>query len=97
MRQFALDDAEDAALLVGDEDAEWIGRAVTTISLVDIDMLDLAAGKSFGVFDHDAQGVAVIGIARPWSSAAVPAILGRAAWLASPAGSSLVKFIGKKR
>ena len=56
--QFALDDAEDAALLAGDEDAAWIGRAVTTISLVDIGTLDLAAGKPFGVFDHDAQRVA---------------------------------------
>jgi hypothetical protein len=27
--QFALDDAEHAALLAGDEDAAWIGRAVT--------------------------------------------------------------------
>src|SRR5262245_61891939 len=56
--QFALDDAEDAAFLAGDEDAAWIGRAVTPISLVDIGTLDLAAGKPFGVFDHDAQRVA---------------------------------------
>jgi hypothetical protein len=49
--QFALDDAEDAALLAGYEDAAWIGRAVTTISLVDMCTLDLAAGKPFGVFD----------------------------------------------
>src|SRR5262245_39621269 len=28
--QFALDDAKDATLLAGDEDAAWIGRAVTT-------------------------------------------------------------------
>ena len=45
--QFALDDAEDAALLAGDEDAAWIGRAVTTISLSDIGTFDLAAGKTF--------------------------------------------------
>src|SRR5262249_24222206 len=58
--QFALDDAEDAALLAGDdEDAAWIGRAVTPTSLVDIGTLDLAAGKPFGVFDHDAQRVAI--------------------------------------
>src|SRR5262245_62909776 len=50
--QFALDDAEDAAFLAGDEDAVWIGRAVTSISLVDIGTLDLAAGKPFGVIDH---------------------------------------------
>ena len=55
--QFALDDAEDAALLAGDEDAAWIGRPVTTISLIDIGTLDLAAGKPFGIFDHDAQRV----------------------------------------
>src|SRR5947208_9992596 len=62
--QFALDNAEDAALLARDEDAAWIGRAVTTISLVDIGTLDLTAGKPFGVFDHDAQRVAIIGVAR---------------------------------
>src|SRR5262245_12374461 len=62
--QFALDDAEDAARLAGDAYATWIGRAVTPISLVDIGTLDLAAGKPFGVFDHDAQRVAIIGVAR---------------------------------
>ena len=61
--EFAFGDAEDAVLLAGDEDAAWIGRAVTTISLVDIGTLDLAAGKPFGVFDHDAQRVAIIGVA----------------------------------
>jgi hypothetical protein len=30
---------------------------VTTISLIDIGTLDLAAGKPFGIFDHDAQRV----------------------------------------
>src|SRR5262245_25775340 len=60
--QFALDDAEDAALLAGDENAVWI--AVTPISLVDIGTLDLVAGKPFGVIDHDAQRVAIIGVAR---------------------------------
>ena len=54
--QFALGDAEHAVLLAGDKDAAWIGRAVTTISLVDKATLDLAAGKPFGVFDHDARG-----------------------------------------
>src|SRR5262245_44153673 len=31
---------------------------------IDIGTLDLAAGKPFGVFDHDAQRVAIIGVAR---------------------------------
>ena len=43
--QLALDDAEDAALLARDEDAARIGRAVPTISLVDIGTLDGAAGE----------------------------------------------------
>jgi hypothetical protein len=34
------------------------------VSLVDIGTLDLAAGKPFGVFDHDTQRVAIIGVAR---------------------------------
>jgi hypothetical protein len=60
--QFAFDDAEDAALLARNEDAAWIGCAVTTISLVDIGTFDLTAGKPFRFFDHDAQCVAIIGI-----------------------------------
>ena len=38
--QFALDDAEDAALLTGDEDAVRVGRVVAAIALVDIGALD---------------------------------------------------------
>ena len=34
--QFALDGAEHAALLAGDEDAVWVGGVVAAVSLVDI-------------------------------------------------------------
>ena len=34
--QFALDGAEHAALLAGDEDAVWVRRVVAAVSLVDI-------------------------------------------------------------
>jgi hypothetical protein len=34
--QLSLDDAEDAALLTGDEDASRLGRVVTAVSLVDV-------------------------------------------------------------
>jgi hypothetical protein len=44
--QFALDDAEDAALLAGDEDAARIGRIVAAISLVDIGALDLTSAPT---------------------------------------------------
>ena len=43
--QLALDDAEDAALLAGDEDAAGILRVVAAVSLVDIGPLDRAAGE----------------------------------------------------
>ena len=43
--QFALDDAEDATLLTGDEDAARIGCVVTAVALVDIGALDCAAGE----------------------------------------------------
>src|SRR5262249_41997358 len=43
--QFALDDAEDAALLTGVEDAAQIGRVVTAVALVDIGALDRAATR----------------------------------------------------
>ena len=62
--QFALDGAEDAALLAGDEDAARVGRIVAAVSLVDIGALDLAAGELLGVLDDGPQCVAVIGIAR---------------------------------
>ena len=43
--QLALDGAEHAALLTGDEDAARICRIVAAISLVDIGVLNLAAGS----------------------------------------------------
>ena len=46
--QFALDDAEDAALLAGNEDTTGILRIVAAVSLVDIAALDRAAGKLLG-------------------------------------------------
>ena len=41
--QFAFDDAEDAAILSGDEDAARVLRVMTAVTLVDIAALDLAA------------------------------------------------------
>ena len=61
--ELALDGAEDAALLTGDEDPTWIGRIVAAISLVDIGALDFAAGELFGLFDDGAERVAVVRIA----------------------------------
>src|SRR6266481_6024928 len=61
--QFALDDAEHAALLARDEDAAWILRIVSAVSLVDIAPFDLAAGEFLGLVEDVPQGVAVIGIA----------------------------------
>ena len=49
--QFALDGAEDAALLARDEDAARILRIVAAVSLVDVGALDLAAGEFFGLVD----------------------------------------------
>ena len=62
--QFALDDAEDAALLTGDEDAVRVGRVVAAIALVDIGALDRAAGELLGGIDDDRERVAVIGVVR---------------------------------
>lgn len=69
--QFALDGAEDAALLAGDEDAVRILRIVTAVSLVDIATFDLAASTLLGILDDVTRGVTVIGIAgqRPWRAA----------------------------
>ena len=58
--QLALDGAEHAALLPGDEDAARIGRIMAAVSLIDIGALDGAAGESFSVFDDRAQRVPVI-------------------------------------
>ena len=49
--QLALDGAEDAALLTGDEDAARVCRVVAAVSLVDVGALDLAACKPLGAFD----------------------------------------------
>ena len=62
--EFALDGAEDAALLAGDEDALRVLRIVAAITLVDIGALDDAAGELFGILDGGAQRVAIIRIAR---------------------------------
>lgn len=62
--QFALDGAEDASLLSGDEDAAWMWRIVASVSFVDIGTLDLAASEVLRVLDDRAQGVTVIWIAR---------------------------------
>ena len=61
--QFALDDAEDATLLTGDEDAARIGCVVTAVALVDIGALDCAAGELLGGIDDDSERVAVIRVA----------------------------------
>ena len=62
--QFALDDAEDAALLTRDEDATRIGRVVAAISLVDIGALDGAAGELLGGINDAAERMPVIRVAR---------------------------------
>ena len=62
--QFALDDAEDATLLTGDEDAARIGCVVTAVAPVDIGALDCAAGELLGGIDDDSERVAVIRVAR---------------------------------
>ena len=46
--ELALDDAEDAALLAGDEDTTGILRVVAAVSLVDIGSLDRTAGECLG-------------------------------------------------
>ena len=61
--QLALDGAEDAALLPRDEDAMRVRRIVTTVTLIDMDALDLAAGEPLGVLDGCAQRVSVVRVA----------------------------------
>jgi hypothetical protein len=61
--RFALDDAEDAALLTRDEDATRIGRVVAAIALVDIGALDRAAGELFGGLNDAAERMPVIRVA----------------------------------
>jgi hypothetical protein len=43
---------DGAALLAGDEDAAGMWGMVATVSLVDIDPLDLTPGELFGVLDN---------------------------------------------
>jgi hypothetical protein len=62
--QFALDDAEDTALLACDEDAVRIGGGVATIALVDIGTLDGAAGELFSGVDGGSERVAVVRVAQ---------------------------------
>jgi hypothetical protein len=61
--QLALDDAEDAAFLAGDEDSMRAVRTMAAVSLVDIAALDLAADELLGILNDLTQGVTVIGIA----------------------------------
>lgn len=60
--QLALDGAEDAALLAGDEDATGILCVVAAISFVDVGPLDRTAGECLGAVKDIAQGVTVIGV-----------------------------------
>src|ERR1700730_6438850 len=62
--QFAFDDAADAALLSGEEDAARVLRVMTAIPLVDIAALDLAAGEFLSLLDDLAQGMSVVWVAR---------------------------------
>src|ERR1700676_4790048 len=58
--QLALDDAEDAALLAGDEDTTGFLRVVAAVSLVDIGPLDRTAGECLGAVNDVPQGVTVV-------------------------------------
>jgi hypothetical protein len=62
--QLALDDAEDVALLAGDEDAEWIGGMVATITSVDTGALDGAVGDLLGGIHDGSERVSVVRVAR---------------------------------
>src|ERR1700736_3241839 len=62
--QFAFDDAEDAALLSGDEDAARVVRVMTAVTLVDIAALDLAACEFLSILDDLAQGMPVVWVVR---------------------------------
>ena len=62
--QFALDDAEDTALLTRDKDATWIGRVVAAVALVDIGALDRAADELLSGVNDVAEGMPVIRVAR---------------------------------
>ncbi|MGY3695738.1 hypothetical protein ACVIGA_005818 [Bradyrhizobium sp. USDA 3240] len=58
--QLALDSAEDAALLAGDEDAARVLCVMAAVSLVDKGALDRAAGECLGSVDDVPQGVTVV-------------------------------------
>src|SRR5450756_2449865 len=62
--QLALDGAEHAALLPGDEDTVWVWCVVAAVSFVDKSALDLAPGEPLGVLDRGPQCVPIIRIAR---------------------------------
>ena len=62
--ELALDDAEHAAFLPGDEHAARVCGVVAAISLVDIGALDGAAGELFRGVDNGAERVSIIWIAR---------------------------------
>ena len=62
--QLALDGAEHAALLSGDEDTVWVSRIVAAVSFVDIGTLDLGPSEPLGVLDRGPQRVPIIRIAR---------------------------------
>ena len=61
--ELALDDAEHAAFLSGQEDAMRVGRIVAAIVLVDVSSLDGAPGEAFGAFDA---------CSRVWPSSGLP-------------------------
>jgi hypothetical protein len=54
--QFVFDDAEDAALLTGDEDAARIGRVVAAVALGDVGALDTTGGEPLVGIDDNASG-----------------------------------------
>ena len=60
--QLAFDDAEDAALLAGDEDATGILRVVAAVPLVDIGPLDRTARECLGAVNDIPQSVTVVGV-----------------------------------
>jgi hypothetical protein len=61
--EFALDDAEDAAFLSGDEHAQRLWRIVAAIAFINIGPLDLSPGHGLRLLDHLARRMAIIRIA----------------------------------
>src|SRR5690348_8777093 len=61
--ELAFDDADDTALLAGDEDAARAFGLVAAIALVDIGALDGATGELLGRLDDASECVSVIRIA----------------------------------